>query len=286
METLGSLLVQPQLAEINLILVADDGSVDGTAELAASALGGHPWKLVRSDTNQGERKNVNQSILTVGGDADWILVMHSDDLAEPTWLLELLERIDKCSDSVASICCSWNTLKANGKIESGENRSDQPFSVIQGGQEAVRDTLGSGCWWHLSGAALRLDALRDVGMFDPVMPQHGDWEWLLRCLSAGWSIEYIPRSLITYRESPVGVSAVSFDTDRDVREAVEILHRYRACVGRWETATFITKLIKFTLRRLMRGVVSASPRRIARSVMTFGYLARTVFGLLVRHPRQ
>src|SRR5439155_4241151 len=87
-------------------------------------------------------------------------------------------------------------------------------------------TLMRGCWWHVSGCAIRIEAFENIGGFDANMPQLGDWEWLLRCLAAGWSVEYVPTTLIRYRQTPASVSSVSFRVDRDIRESLSIISRY------------------------------------------------------------
>lgn len=57
------------------------------------------------------------------------------------------------------------------------------------------------------------------------MAQLGDWEWLLRCLARAWSVEYIPRTLIRYRQHEASVSTLSFRMDPDISESLEVMER-------------------------------------------------------------
>src|SRR4029453_3425840 len=109
-------------------------------------------------------------------------------------------------------------LWPDGRVAVGEDDPGRPVKHIAGSPARVRETLLLGCWWHISGCAIRLRAFDQVGPFDASLPQLGDWDWLLRCLAAGWVVTYVPRALIIYRQTPGGVGSVSFQTDRDIRE--------------------------------------------------------------------
>src|SRR5690606_22498361 len=111
---------------------------------------------------------------------------------------------------VGSICSSWDMLQLNGSVTPGEENLYTPVQVIAGNVQTVRGTLLRGCWWHVSGCAIRIRAFTDVGGFNSMLQYTSDWDWLLRCLQGGWSVEYIPRTLILYRAHQNSVSSKSF----------------------------------------------------------------------------
>ena len=118
-----------------------------------------------------------------------------------------------------------------------------------------------GCWWHISGCAIRLKAFDDVGEFDARMAALGDWEWLLRSLAHGWSVEYIPRTLIRYRQHEASVSALSFRMDHDIRDSLEIIGRHAAVLSRWDTLALHGRRMRSCARRLARAVFQLDVRR-------------------------
>ena len=116
-----------------------------------------------------------------------------------------------------------------------------------------------GCWWHISGCAIRMKAFDDVGEFDTRMPQLGDWDWLLRCLARGWSVEYIPRTLIRYRQHAASVSTLSFREDRDIRESLEIIGRHAVVLDSRDVLALHGQRMRSYARRLARAVFHSLP---------------------------
>jgi GT2 family glycosyltransferase len=262
-ETLASLAEQgPHLGRVASVWIADDCSSDDTLAAVGSAWSAAlPLEILTGEHNLGERRNLNRAVGRLRPHAEWVLILHSDDVAKPNWLGLILERISDCGASVASICSSWDNWKQDGSVTPGEDDSLRPIEIIQGNRASVRDTLRRGCWWHISGCAIRLKAFDDVGEFDARMPQLGDWEWLLRCLARGWSVEYIPRTLIRYRQHEASVSALSFRMDRDIRESLEIIGRHVAVLSRWDVLALHGQRMRSCSRRLARAVFQLDVRR-------------------------
>ncbi len=256
--TLRSVLDQAVSPEhLAAAYLADDGSTDGTIQAAVSAWNcGVPLEVLDRRGAVGQFENVNQALDRIVPKHDWVLVLHDDDLAMPTWLGTLLTRISSCESKVASICSSWDVIHADGRIEQGENDVDRDVELVTGEPEAVRGTLLRGCWWHFSGCAIRTAAFRDVGAFDVSLPQSADWDWLLRCLEAGWKLEYVPRSLIGYRQHTGSVSSLSFRAHRDLLERFTIAEKH----GRFLRFTDISPLYLPIFKALLRRTAGAGLR--------------------------
>jgi GT2 family glycosyltransferase len=271
----------PHLGRVASVWVVDDCSSDDTLAAVGRAWGAAvPLEVLIGDRNLGERGNVNRAVERLRPHAEWVLILHSDDVAKPNWLELVLGRISDCRASVASICSSWDDWKPDGSVTPGEDDPLRPIEIIQGDLASVRGTIMRGCWWHISGCAIRLKAFDDIGEFDAQMAQHGDWEWLLRCLARGWSVEYIPRTLIRYRQHETSVSALSFRKDRDIRESLVIIERHAAVLSRRDALALHSRRMRSCARRLARSVFQLDARRaflvLQTSCMVLGSLMRIV----------
>ncbi|MDQ3987209.1 MAG: glycosyltransferase [Actinomycetota bacterium] len=258
-ETLQSVTAQERLDELKSVYLADDGSTDATSNVATKEWSASvPLQIVASEKNLGERGNVNRAIKLARDDIDWVLLLHSDDLAKPGWLEWLLRWIQVSEPGVGSICCSWDTL-TEGSTVPGENSASEEMGIIRGRPEAVADTLHQGCWWHISGCAIRLKCFTEVGEFDPILPQQGDWDWLLRCLEGGWAIGYIPKSLIVYREHAASISFASFRNNRDVLERLLVLSRHGGALNKSAFRLIAARQIYYLARRMGARLLKRAP---------------------------
>ncbi|MBD2385325.1 glycosyltransferase family 2 protein [Cylindrospermum sp. FACHB-282] len=250
------------LNKISSVYLADDCSSDRTVSLAKTLwMNSIPLNIFPRDKNLGQWENVNQAIDAIKDHVDWFIILHSDDIAKANWLEMMVSRIETCSENIGSICSSWENLMPDGSIVPGEDNPSIPIGVIEGNDASVKGTLLKGCWWHISGCAIRVKAFEDCGVFNPKFSQLGDWEWLLRCLHNGWSVEYIPRTLILYRQSNTSVSSQSFQTHRDIREFMEILPNYINYLKSTELLDIYMKQMKFISRRLIKSLITLNTER-------------------------
>lgn len=263
-ETLDSVQAQGEfLGKISAVYIADDCSNDGTIALVKTKWSGSvPMHILQGEQNLGERKNVNNAIELIKETTDWVLILHSDDIAKQNWLEMMILRMEVCSENIGSICSSWDNLMLDGSIKPGEDDPSKQIVLIESNDEAVRATLLKGCWWHISGCAIRVKAFENFGVFNPKLPQLGDWDWLLRCLHSGWSVEYIPRALILYRQNPTSVSSKSFQTHQDIREFLEIIPSYINLLESTELFHLYLQRTKSIFRRLVKSLITLNTERL------------------------
>jgi glycosyltransferase involved in cell wall biosynthesis len=269
-------LQTPRLDGIAGMYLADDGSRDETSAVARAAWTSPiPLRVLRAERNAGQWNNVNQAMLSLDSTAEWVLLLHADDLAKPHWLETMLARIHACGPRVASICTSWESLLPDGRVVGGEDLPGRPVKVIDGTWTAVRDTVVKGCWWHISGCAIRLSAFNDIGPFNPALDV-ADWEWLLRCLARGWQVEYVPRTLIQYRQHAASISSASFWRDRDIQESLALCQRYAPLLSLGQRCEFHFRRAKYAVRRLGRAVLRRQPKRALVSARSLGLVGASL----------
>lgn len=260
-ETLGALQKCECLDQIELVVLLDDCSSDDTALTARQHwTSPTPLEIWRNPTNMGERCTTNAAIERLASRCDWTLILHADDVVKPFWLSLYLRELQVAPPTVATICSSYdNWWPSSGRTESGEEMPDAPAVHVAGERAAVLGTIERGCWWHLSGCGLRNKHFLGIGGFEPDMPQLGDWEWLLRCLSKGYGVWYVPRSTMLYRQHDSSVSSRSFREARDLRERLRILRLMHArgyldeAKLRSELRRTIRQMTRRSLVRAIRG---------------------------------
>src|SRR5262245_60172952 len=200
-ETLCALQCNPDLARIKAVIILDDASQDGTAAAAKSAWRcSVPLEIWSNERNAGQWTTTNSALDRLPADVEWAFILHADDVVKPNWISLYFTAMMNCADDIATICSSYDSwYPDSSRNEPGEEHPENPNILVSGTREAVLDTLNRGCWWHISGCAIRRRAFRQIGDFESSMPYSGDWEWLLRCLAKGFSVLYLPRSTMFYR---------------------------------------------------------------------------------------
>ena len=270
-ECVRSVVQQRRQHELAAILLADDASRDDTVSRAHAAAGDTKLHVLPTPHNFGPWPNLNRSLHYAATLADWVLILHADDIAKEGWLDALWSRIDRCADDVATISTSWDMLFGDDVHHTGENDGDE-VRIIPGSRAAVHDTLLNGCWWKISGAAVRTRAFEEIGDFDSSVPQCADWDWTMRALDKGWSIEYIPRVHTIYRQHAATMSTSALRNDIDIRDAITVLDRFGHTLGKRELIGYHAQRGKYALRRLARGLLKADARRVGVSLRTMAML--------------
>jgi GT2 family glycosyltransferase len=268
LETIDSLLAQAQpLSSLAGVYLADDCSTDSTVAAAqARWRSAVPLSLLQPPRNAGTWGNVNHAIERLSARHDWVLLLHDDDMVKPNWLGAMCDRIRACAPSTASVCSSWDSLNPDGTLVPGEDNPAREPETIAGEPAALRSTLMRGCWWHFSGCAIRTRAFREIGGFDPTYPQCADQDWLMRGLSLGWGVDYLPRTLLVYRQHGASLSSRSFQVHQDLIEQLRLVRGYGALLSRGEAFVFHARLAQFAARRAARAVIGRRPAVLVNAV--------------------
>jgi GT2 family glycosyltransferase len=261
-ETLRAVQTCPGVAKLGGVFVCDDASTDNTRELAADAWISMPkLAILQNGQRLGQHRTVNAAFERLSKHYEWIFVLHADDIVKENWLDLYFQRIKAAEQRVASICSSYDCWYPEAKkIEPGEDDFSRDLEIIRGARESVLGTLKAGCWWHISGCAIRVERFFEIGGFRPHLDYMADFDWLLRCLKLGYDIEYIPRTTMLYRMHSASVSSNSFRRGRDLAEQLELF-------GIYFHESYLTAR---ELRAVRRRVVYAALKRIAKRLSEGG----------------
>jgi glycosyltransferase involved in cell wall biosynthesis len=255
-ETLHAVQACPGVAKLGGVFVCDDASTDKTCELAADAWSGMPkLTIFQNERRLGERGTVNAAFKRLRDHYEWIFILHADDVVKENWLDLYFRRIRAAGPLVASICSSYDCwYPVTRRIEPGQDDFSRDLEIIRGARESVLGTLKSGCWWHISGCAIRVERFFEIGEFRPHMVQLGDYEWLLRCLKLGYDIEYIPRTTMLYRTHSGSVSSNAFRSGKDLIERLELfgIHCDEGYVTKGQLRVVRMQIIYTALKRIAK----------------------------------
>jgi GT2 family glycosyltransferase len=229
-ETLDALQANPGLSRLAAVVLLDDCSADRTAEVArAHWRSPVPLEVWCNQQNMGQWRTTNELITRLAERGEWTFILHADDVVKPHWLSLYLDELPRIPRSVATVCSSYDRWwSSSGRIETGDEHPGSPAIHITGDRESVRDTLESGCWWHLSGCAIRNAAFREIGGFEPDLYYLADWEWLLRCLVKGYGAWYLRRTTMFYRQHERSVTSRSFREGIDIKEKQQVFAAMRS----------------------------------------------------------
>ena len=96
------------------IVVVDDGSTDNSLELLRAFAAAHPQLLLIPQANAGAHNALNRAIAEAGA-VDFIAILNSDDLYEPT-------RLEKCAAYLAAhpecevVCTGVRMIDSEGAL--------------------------------------------------------------------------------------------------------------------------------------------------------------------------
>jgi hypothetical protein len=285
---------------VDFVMLSDDGSSDDTVAVAERLWtnAGVPLVVRRAATNKGEYTNVNSAIAAMPAHIEWVLIMHADNEPLPCWIDTLARECARVDTSVASISGSWESVTDGVTTHAGDPRGPDFVEDVRGTRDAVRNTLLRGCWWHNGACAVRVSAWRAVGGHPENTPLpgaaellglrnaaakrkvrvKGDWDTLLRMLSAGYTIRYVATPLIRYVENTVGVSGGSFGWHGDLIETVQIARWHQAALSLGDIGRIYWTTMNSLIRRFGGAALHGEVRRAGYAVRAIPVIA-TTFGL-------
>jgi GT2 family glycosyltransferase len=181
------------------ILVVDNGSVDGSAEMVAGEF--PAVRLIRNPSNRGFCAANNQGIAAAR--APRIALLNNDAAAEPRWLAALTAALDR-SETTGMAASKILQYEAPGRIDKaghilyldGQNRGRGTGEADRGQYDGPLQ-IG---WPDGCAAMYRKAMLDQIGGFDEDLFAYADDAELgLRARIAGWECAYAPEAVVRHR---------------------------------------------------------------------------------------
>ena len=204
------------------LLVVDDGSTDGTADLLASFAEQEPKIRIITQCNQGVSAARNTAIKQAQG--KYIAILDADDLWELTKLQKQVDSLE--ANPQAGLCYTWTAMadsegKATGRVIMSHAEGD----VWQ--QLCEMNIVCCG-----STPMILRRCFDDVGMFDENLLFSEDWDMWWR-IAAKYPFSVVKEPLIRYRQHSSSHSTncqLMLETSRTLIESnyaqapIELLH--------------------------------------------------------------
>jgi glycosyltransferase involved in cell wall biosynthesis len=208
-EALQSLLKQT-LTDFE-VLIADDGSTDGSYELCLSYADRDPrFKVSRNEERLGLFKNYNACIARATG--RFIKLYAQDDCFQPAMLQRMVQVLDS-HRTVGVIACAKKWIDEKGNVipakNAKENRQLAAFEqdTLVPGREAIREALHAiNNWLGEPSTIMFRKELADTG-FDTRYRQIGDLDYWLRILDGDKDYYFIAEPLCDFRRHSEAMSA-------------------------------------------------------------------------------
>lgn len=228
------------------VVLADNGSADGSPALAAQWAGRLPaLRVVDASAVPGVSRARNAGIRAARGRV--IAICDADDVVAPGWLAALLAGIDRF-DVVAGCVAPWTGKGAPRRVPS----ADPPELTVGLGYLP----FAWGC-----NVAFKREVFDRIGGFDEAMvggADDVDFSW--RAIDAGYSLGLSPAAVVHYRQ-PERLGELARKYFRRGRQAPALYNRFRSRgmpPRGWRT---MVKVWLWLLMHLPSTVLPASRRR-------------------------
>jgi len=212
--------VRTQTLEDFELIVVDDCSDDGTADIASS-YDDPRMEVVRHSNNRGGGAARNTGIMNAEG--RYLAFLDADDEWYERKLEVQHEHLSSMDDSHVGVYCAVHDTNNQGPIASAvyEWVLDNSTPPDEGGSELIPHVLSRE--FTLGGSStlfIRADTVRQMGGFDSEFDRHQDIEFLIRLLKIG-KLAYVDEELMIKYDT----GTPSPDTIRDAK--IEFFEKFQ-----------------------------------------------------------
>ena len=261
--------------------IVDDGSTDGTADLARRLTADDSRFVVEEVVHGGQSaaRNFGASQLPR---TEYLSFPDADDVWRPDALRSLVESADASDGVGAHALADWidseGTPFGDGEFTRWGRRRFRVHRLkkypLALDQPSAFDSLIWSCTVYPPGVwILRRDTFNQIGGFDPSLRHYEDWDLQIRASRFG-DFAFLDKPIIYYRQHPAQITAnhggdyaISPLRDKTVRSSSNTPHQRKTAILAWRAHE-------------LRNAVKSAKLILLDSTHAFTHLARTSSYLL------
>lgn len=225
------------------LIIINDGSTDGTFSIASDFAQKDPRIKIHSQENGGEACARNTGLVLASG--KYISFLDSDDLWEPTFLSEMLEKQECTASDI--LYCGYFRLYENGRTKKYQYQYPAKWDFTEAILELDR--------LHVGALLVNQKLISDNKIFFTVGCKIGaDQEFILKVLSLTEKVGFVPKELMLYRKRSGSLMNQKWDWKNHIHY-IQAHHR----------------AVEFVNQRLSDdyGIISAMKERLAYRLSKF-----------------
>ena len=184
------------------LIVVDDGSTDGTFEIAQAAVNysAMAGRVIRQE-NSGVSVARNVGLEEAAG--RYVFFLDADDFIEREFLSKLYGKAESCNADI--VFCGGYRIDASGTVLDAYDRRYRYIDEPLGGEQAMTEMLKRHIWIGIGRSLYRRDLLQEHDIRFTVGCTGGeDVEFTLKAVFHSKRLASVPEALTNYVQRPKG----------------------------------------------------------------------------------
>jgi glycosyltransferase involved in cell wall biosynthesis len=262
------------------VIVTDDASTDGTADVIAAWIDRHgaPYRFVRNRSNRGICANRNAALALARG--PFVCSLSGDDAYEPDRIEHQLASFAAEPDDVAAVFGDMMMVRADG-TSTGVTYLQSKFRDAPPPEgRAVFPALLRNNWMPSPAVMVRRRAFDAVGPYDETLVNE-DYDMWLR-LSHRFRFSHLARVIVRYRLLPDSLSHSPAREDAIVQSRGRVLSKWVGRCGPEDNAIVVDRLWGIGRDQLRRCHDAEGSRNLSLAAFADKRLKRRVVATAAR----
>lgn len=237
---LNSILAAKKNHAVELIVI-NDGSEDGTAEILQKWVGNEPWIIVRHQENGGESSARNSGLDLATG--DYIVFVDSDDTIDDWYFDFVVEKA--IVPEVDMLVFGHKRIELDGTIIERKNISAE-YSVEDIAQLQLRVTENRNIYWLGCTRVFSRHIIGDL-RFDLNVKLGTDVIFIINCLNEARNMSVVCDCPYNYYENSNSLTSSQYKPN--LLESVEALYNARVEAQKWPADSIEKEVLESDIAR-------------------------------------
>ncbi len=243
------------------VIVLDNASTDGSADLVRRHLDDPRLRLVEHPTSIGQRANIERCVELARG--RYFAWLHSDDVYKPGHLRDLVAALERHPSCVLAYC-PIELIDENGKVLHVVNHPGHAAASYCGGRRELGELLAHDAFFPPSAAVMRHAAVHALLPLDGELDGAGDWDLWCRMAAVNSDFAFIKHPSVGYRTHPAQDSMRFYTGVGPLLDHLRIVEKFAFSEHRAKLAGYESAILGLLDTRAMQYAQRADAAALAR----------------------